>query len=232
MHVIDTQDGSKTLFSDRYGEPFASHKGALTESRYVFLEGSGVTRQLEAGETVRVLEVGFGTGLNFFLTAQACLAHPEARLEYTALERDLLPADALNALGYEGLLTRPEILTAYTSWRDALLPSPAPGPATFTFGPVRLTLLLGEATAQALPEGAFHAVYQDAFSPAANPELWTEAFLGRLHGALQEGGTLSSYCVKGSVRRLLSGLGFDVLRRPGPPGGKREVLFARKPRKG
>ena len=83
-----TRDGSATLYSARYGQPYASEHGALSGAKRVFLEGSRVGQRLARGETVRVLEVGFGTGLNFFVTAAACL-EGSARLEYTAREHTL-----------------------------------------------------------------------------------------------------------------------------------------------
>ncbi len=227
---LETGDGSATLYSDRYGQAYRSQHGALSESREVFLAGSGVGARLAAGERVRVLEVGFGTGLNFFLTARTALAYPGARLHYTALEHDLLSAPEIAALGYRALLDAEELVNAFLGWRASPVKLET---QPFTVGGVRLELLLGDATltasSGALPRNSFHAVYQDAFSPDANPELWTEGFLGALAAALEAGGTLCSYCVKGEVRRRLAGLGLEVFRRPGPKGGKREVLLARKP---
>jgi tRNA U34 5-methylaminomethyl-2-thiouridine-forming methyltransferase MnmC len=236
-----TADGSATLYSARYAQLFASEKGALSEARHVFLDGSGAAASLAAGRAVRVLEVGFGTGLNFFVTAQAALAYPGARLKYTALEHTLLPAETVQQLGYRALLGS-ELVESYLEWRAQL--EPTPGSHTFVAGGgekgegkgdgveedrVRLELLLGDATTQRLPVAAFDTVYHDAFSPEVNAELWTEAFLGILVVALGPGGTLVSYCVQGAVRRRLRALGLAVAKRPGPPGGKREVLFAQKP---
>ncbi len=217
-----TQDGSVTLYSERYTQTFASERGALSEAEHVYLAGSGVAERLVEGRTVRVLEVGFGTGLNFFVTAEACSKNPAARLEYTALEHTLLDAATVRQLGY-GKLLASEVVEQYLVWRDVT------GVNGFETEQVRLALLLGEATAQTLPAGAFHAVYHDAFSPEVNPELWTESFLATLVTALIPGGTLVSYCVQGAVRRRLQALGLEVKKRPGPAGGKREVLFAQKP---
>ena len=219
-----TGDGSATLYSERYVQTFASERGALSEARSVFLEGSGVATRLAAGETVRVLEVGFGTGLNFFVTAAACLENPAARLDYTALEHTLLDAATVRSLGYEKL--QHEVVEAYLAWREALVSADS---CIFEYGRVKLTLLLGEATAQTLPIEAFHSVYHDAFSPVVNPELWTDTFLAKLAAALGPDGTLVSYCVQGAVRRRLAALGLTVTKRPGPVGGKREVLFAQQP---
>lgn len=218
-----TRDGSATLYSRRYGQLYASEHGALSEARSVFLEGSGVGRSLARGETVRVLEVGFGSGLNFFVTAAACLGSPGG-LEYTALEHLLLDASTIRALSY-GLLVG-GVVEDYLAWREGV--AETSGRLTFGSGRVRLELLVGEALGQALPKEHFDAVYHDAFSPEVNPELWTEAFLGTLVASLKPGGTLVSYCVQGAVRRRLSALGMEVTKRPGPAGGKREVLLASK----
>ncbi len=230
VRQVVTADGSATLYSERYAQPFASVRGALSEARGVFLAGSGVEARLAAGEHVRVLEVGFGTGLNFFVTAGACEGQPQARLEHTALEHTLLDAETVSQLGY-GALVDDELVTAYLGWRAALGAEPAPGTHVFERGRVRLELLLGDAAAQPLPVGVA-AVYHDAFSPVVNPELWTEAFLARLAGALGADGLLVSYCVQGAVRRRLAALGLIVSKHPGPPGGKREVLVARRAQSG
>ena len=220
-----TRDGSATLYSARYTQTYASEHGALSEAQSVFLAGSSVGERLANGETVRVLEVGFGTGLNFFVTAAACLENPAAGLEYTALEHTLLDAPTVRGLAYDSLVGG--VVNDYLGWRENLIETT--GTQVFETGWVRLELLLGEASAQTLPKGSVHAVYHDAFSPDVNPELWTEDFLGKLVTALKPGGALVSYCVQGVVRRRLEALGLEVSKRPGPKGGKREVLAARKP---
>lgn len=215
-----TADGSRTLYSARYAESFHSHKGAVTESKHVFLRATGVAERLQRHHPTHLLEVGFGTGLNFFLTADVALKFG-TELRYTALEQDLLSAEDFASLGYEAYLEQPELLEHFLAWRRAETTS-------FEFEGVRLGLLLGDATQQPLPENSFHAVYQDAFSPATNPELWSEAFLDRLRKSLTDDGVLSTYCVKGAVRRRMQALGFGVEKRAGPPGGKREMLVARR----
>lgn len=226
LEPIPTADGSQTLYSARYAQTYGSARGALSEAKTVFLTNSSSAARLAAGEDVRVLEVGFGTGLNFFVTAQACLAHPGSRLRYTALEHTLLGAETVARLGY-GSSVGDDLLAAYLRWREN--GDQAAGPNLFEIGDVRLELRLGEALAQPLPEAGFEAVYHDAFSPEVNPELWQEAFLAKLAGALVPDGLLVSYCVQGAVRRTLRALGLEVSKRRGPVGGKREVLVARKP---
>lgn len=222
-----TADGSKTLLSERYGQSFHSDKGALTEARHVFLAASGVAERLAHSQPSRVLEVGFGTGLNFFLTADLAL-EAGAALHYVALEQTLLTANVVSNLEYAQHLQTPGLIDAYLSFRRQLPTTVAAGSYVFSYQQVRLELLIGNASEPELSETFFDAVYQDAFSPDANPELWTATFFTRLYTALKPGGVLTSYSVKGAVRRTLVALGFEVQKLPGPIGGKREMLRARK----
>ena len=76
----------------------------------------------------------------------------------------------------------------------------------------------------------FNLVYFDAFAPEKQPEMWSQELFNCLFVLLDEGGILTTYCAKGVVRRMLQTAGFTVERLPGPPGGKREILRARKTR--
>lgn len=226
VRIVSTGDGSRTLYSERYGQTLHSSHGAAAEARWVFLAGSGVEARLRRGDPCRVLEVGFGTGLNFLVTADAARVHEE-RLNYTALERRLPQRDVLERLGYAEHLQQPELADRLYAVLDTVRKGTG-RQQPLALDDVTLTLVLGEATEAELPAGAFDAVYHDAFSPDANAELWSETFLTRLAGALAPGGTLVTYTVAGAVRRALAAAGLEVAKRPGPPGGKREMLFARK----
>jgi len=216
-----TADGFATLYSPRYGQTYHSRHGAGLEARHVFLDGAGVSDRLAAGQPTHVLEVGFGTGLNFLLTARRALAAGTS-LTFTSLEHDLLPVETLHALEYRQHLG--PIAEAFLEWWTRLPETGPSGCHHFSFETVALALLVGDATDTALPD-ACDAVYLDAFSPDVNPELWTPAFCRRLHGALRPGGRLATYSVRRSVREALAEAGFEVQKRPGPPG-KRECLVA------
>lgn len=219
-------DGSDTLFSAEYQETFHSTFGALTETEHVFLNGTGVTQRLAEGQPTRVLEVGFGTGLNFWVTARHSRA-AGTPLDYVALEKYLLPAETLARLNHGALpAVAQDIRQAFLTWR-AGLPDPRPGSSLrWNFGDsIRLDLIVGDAAIAPIPPRDYHAIYQDAFSPKNNPELWTPDFFARLFEVLAPGGKLATYSVKSEVRRGLAAVGFQLQKRPGPPG-KREILVA------
>ncbi len=247
LEIRTTGDGSKTLYSSTYGQTFHSEKGALSESQHVFIEGGALPFRLMSQDKVRVLEVGFGTGLNFFLSASLAAMHP-SKLEYIALEKDLLSADVLEGLEYHQFLTKPDVWHSYLEWRPTVdihsttltsIPHKTPH---FQWQNSNLALVLGQAHERILdlasPKttifdddpatmlGTVDIVYHDAFSYDANSELWLESFLEHLYALLKPGGVLTTYSVKGIVRRHLTALGCQVEKRPGPLGGKREMLIA------
>lgn len=239
--LLVTDDGSRTLVSARYGEAFRSRRGAHTEARHVFVEGTGVARRLAEGAPTAVLEVGLGAATNLAWTAAGAIGGG-APLRYQAWEPDPLPAGAWRDLGLETVAPAAFIaalLSARASWGRLALGEVR----VWCHGPVRLELVV--APIAWLPEGrvvdapsvgigalhetAFDAVYLDPFSPAVNPDAWTPAVLAALAARLGPGGVLASYSVAGPVRRALAAAGLEVAKVPGPPGGKREVLRARRP---
>lgn len=226
-HYQTTADGVDTLYSEVYQQTYHSSHGALREAEHVFLQASGVGQRLAQGISTSILEVGFGTGLNFWLTVQhSRLAQTSVR--YLALEKNLLPAELLAALNHADYLPLiGPLRQAFLDWRGAL-PEPLPSVAIWAAGSaleLELELRLGEATEADLPHGGYQAIYHDAFSPDVNPELWTQGYFARLYACLEVGGKLTTYSAKGDVRRALQAVGFQVERRPGPPG-KREMLVA------
>ena len=106
-----TNDGSRTLKSERYGETYHSTNGALTEARHVFLDATGVAHRLAAGTPTSVLEIGFGLGLNTLLSADLA-DHHEAALDYHSFENALVSAKTLDELEYAKLLVKPPLALA------------------------------------------------------------------------------------------------------------------------
>ncbi len=230
MKLISTGDGSPTLFSDKYTESFHSKFGAETESRYVFLQSSGVAARLEAGNATTVLEIGFGLGLNTLLTCDIA-AQSATPLEYHSFENDPSICDLVQHVDYSSLLANPELAT---KMKSQLKDADTEGryledgfPLTLAPGQ-KVMLHWTDAVGCELPATQFDAIYLDAFSPDNNPECWTTEFFLTLFQGLKPSGKLSTYCAKGVVRRSLEAAGFEVTKLPGPPG-KREIVVATRP---
>jgi tRNA U34 5-methylaminomethyl-2-thiouridine-forming methyltransferase MnmC len=106
LKLVQTADGSNTIFNEAVGEHYHSRNGALQESRHVFVE-AGLKYFLEQNCTneVSVLEVGFGTGLNFLLSADEC-TNNNIRLNYTGIEAYPLTPDLISQTGYQHYISQ------------------------------------------------------------------------------------------------------------------------------
>lgn len=241
--ITKTGDDSYTLFSDQYEQTYHSSFGAVNESLHVFFRGSGIDARLRAGKASRVLEIGFGLGLNCLLCAN-CAETNKATLDYHGIEHQPISATTFTNLRYRELLDYPaladNLAPAFSSAESGI--SGAPSPHCIEQSTIRadlgshtqLTLYVADAASGPLADHlnklqAFDAIFLDAFSPDHNPECWTLAFFEQLANLLTTDGRLATYCVKGSVRRNLESAGFELHKYPGPEG-KREVLWACKQR--
>ncbi len=216
-----TGDGSPTLYTSRFGEPYHSRHGAIQESRHVFLRMGWEALPPES-TAVSVLEMGLGTGLNALLTVEAQQQYPGRNVHYTALEAYPLAPETWRQLTYPSLLEAGQAAAWFetihgSTWEETV--EIAPG---FTF--VKSNTLLEEFFPA--PE-SYDLIYFDAFAPESQPELWTEAVFQKLFEATRMGGILVTYCAKGAVRRAMQAAGWKVSREQGPPG-KREMLRAQK----
>lgn len=220
MALLTTDDGSHTLFSERYGVSYHSRYGAVTESAHVFID-AGLRYKAAVQREIAVLEVGFGTGLNAFMTWLEA-GRRNLSVRYTGLEAYPVTAEEARQFNYPDLLNAPERATDFWQLHDADWDTPHALSEHFQF-----EKRLGRLETVALPEAAFDLVYFDAFAPQAQPELWTEDVFARLYRALRPEGALVTYCAQGEFKRTLKKAGFTVERLQGPPG-KREMTRALK----
>lgn len=211
-----TADGSYTLFVPELDEHYHSVKGARTESEHIFINMA--LRQHPAA-CVRILEIGFGTGLNAFLTMLEA-DRSQRTVNYTSIEKFPLDPDTVRLLHY------PEQICPARSDDFHALHTAAWNTETRISPFFRLTKKEADFTCCRLEEAQFDIVYFDAFAPEKQPEMWNLTHLESLFRSLTPGGILTTYCAKGEVRRNLLKAGFRVERLPGPPGGKREILRA------
>jgi tRNA U34 5-methylaminomethyl-2-thiouridine-forming methyltransferase MnmC len=232
MKIQKAADGFDTLFSEQYNQTYHSIHGVLQESQHVFLDGAGVETRLKNKKETSILEIGFGTGFNFFLTASKAIEN-EASLNFTSIENNFLDYNLFSRLNHNQLPNIKKLYDKFLSWRKNQPQNPQPGIYKIDFTnnskpyQIQLNLVIGNAVEVSLPVHKYDAVYLDAFSPDDNPELWTVSFLKKLFLAMNPGAMLSTYSAKGNVRRAMTKAGFEVSKRPGSLG-KREMLAARK----
>jgi tRNA U34 5-methylaminomethyl-2-thiouridine-forming methyltransferase MnmC len=215
--LIVTQDGSHTVFVPQIDEHYHSVHGAIQESRHVFLQ-SALSQCRK--DVVHVFEVGFGTGLNAFLTLLEAEATSK-KIHYTTIE--LYPLDNENAaqLNYAQQLDNGRLgdfmMLHAADWDKEVIIN-----EHFTLDKRLVDLAKFD-----YPVSCYDVVYFDAFSPEKQPEMWQEKVFSDLYEACCLDAILTTYCAKGAVRRAMQAAGFVVERIPAPLG-KREMLRARK----
>lgn len=221
MALQITEDGSHTVFSERFGETYHSRHGALTESGHVFIN-AGLTYAVEHGlSEIEILEAGFGTGLNALMTWMEAEKR-QLSVSYTGIEAYPVSIQDAEQLNYPATLGAPEWSGRFMQLHQ--LPWGERSRISGKFNLLKINSLIQEFTA----DSAFDVVYFDAFAPQTQPELWTAEVMVQLFHALRPGGVLVTYCAQGAFRRNLKAAGFVVESLPGPPF-KREMTRALRP---
>jgi len=215
-----------TPWSSRFGDVYHSHKGAIGQASHVFLSGNGLPARWQRRERFVIVETGFGLGLNFLATWQAWRNDPERarRLHYISFEKHPFSAEDL---------ARAHVAFPELAEQSAVLceqwPLATPGMHRLHLDDDRvvLTLYFGDAVDGL---GRIHAhadaFYLDGFSPANNPELWSERVCHQLAALAVPGATLATWSVSGQVRRHLNYARFALEKAPGF-AAKREMLIGR-----
>lgn len=218
MKIVETSDGSHSLYSEQFGESYHSRHGAMTESMHVFIK-HGI--EFSTQRPIRIFEVGFGTGLNAWLSWIYAEDH-QIQVHYTGIELYPVPDQVAASLNHGSLIpahTAKFKLLHTSKWEENITLSPL-----FTFCKKHQSLT--ELTKQALNNAPdFDVIFFDAFAPDTQPELWTVDIFKYLFQTLAPGGCLVTYSSKSSVRRAMTEEGFQVEKLPGPPH-KREMLRA------
>lgn len=192
--------------SRQFNDPYFSLAGGLEEARHVFLAGNGLPGRLRNG--FQIAELGFGTGLNLLATH---LANPGMAIRYTSFEAYPLSAGDIA----KALAAFPEALAVAGPFLQAW----QAGLRRFEVGQIAVEVVVGDAR-DTLPDwpGRADAWYLDGFSPARNPELWSENLMAAVARHTAAGGTFATYTAAGHVRRGLAVAGFAVERRTGFAG--------------
>ncbi|MDR0349122.1 MAG: tRNA (5-methylaminomethyl-2-thiouridine)(34)-methyltransferase MnmD [Tannerella sp.] len=215
MKIQNTADGSHTLFSTKAQQTYHSDEGAIMESRHVYISPAFIHFQDKS--IIKILEIGFGTGLNAILTLlEAGLK--KKNVCYEAIEPDPVPEIIYKQLNY------PDSLSCN---KDLFLKLHQAAPDHCVHFPYFQFIKKYTAAADYTSGQCFDVIYFDAFSPDAQPEMWTSSILNKMYQSISPNGILLTYSAKGIVKRTLKDAGFQVKRLPGA-GSKHHMLKAEK----
>ncbi|HLW21277.1 MAG TPA: tRNA (5-methylaminomethyl-2-thiouridine)(34)-methyltransferase MnmD [Cyclobacteriaceae bacterium] len=213
VKIIITEDGSHSLYVPEIRESYHSSNGAYRESIHVFLlYGLEAWAARNAGkQPIRIFEVGFGTGLNAWLTL-VWAEQNQVPVLYHTIEPFPLEEDIYKQLNYG------EMDDAIWHFRPYLqrihkLPWDAGGAVTSYFNMKKETTTLQEV--ELYPTDI---VYFDAFSPKKQPELWGADIMEKVVNSMNDQAVFVTYCATGKLKRMLKDLGLSLDKVPGPPG--------------
>ena len=223
--IFITSDGSTSIHLPDWNEQYHSKHGAIQEAYHVFIKAGfekfldTISQKRESTQTnLSILEIGFGTGLNAFITFLEA-DKKNIKIDYVGVEAYPVAANEVEELNYVAELKAENNQLVFnemhrTSWDEKHTISD-------DFNLTKRKQFFADIN----DENTFDVIYFDAFGATNQPELWTEEIFQKMFTALKVGGILTTYAAKGSVRRAMQTVGFTVERLAGPPG-KREMLRA------
>jgi tRNA U34 5-methylaminomethyl-2-thiouridine-forming methyltransferase MnmC len=218
-----TKDGSHTLYSPQFNQHYHSTNGAVSESRHVFFEQNGLKQALSERSRINILEIGFGSGLNLLLLMDYCLHLKTApQIQYHSIEAYPISAQTAAALNYDAYLDHPELAQklhpVFSQLTDGMNTFPVSGN-------INLSLFYGLFDDYEPTETTFDFIFHDAFSPQANPSLWSASVFEKLLAHSNPAAVLTTYCAASKARGAMARAGWNVARAPGALG-KREMTAA------
>ncbi len=217
--IKTTSDGSKTLYINDLEEGYHSHHGALQEAEHVFIN-NGI-KNINNCE-INILELGFGTGLNALVTIDEFLKNNDNQsINYFTLEKYPVNEEEVIQLSYVEHFNFDNSEEIYqklhtSAWGKTIEILP-----NFTFTKYNCDFF--ELQNIDLPK--INLVYYDCFGARVQPDLWEKPLFEMVKNKMATEGLLTTYSSKGSVRRILKELNFEVKKLEGPKG-KREMINA------
>ena len=214
LKVKKTLDNSNTLFSEQFNEHYHSINGAINESIHVFINAG-----LKAfnKNTINIFEVGFGTGLNAYLSLLESINN-QITIHYTAIELYPLSIDTISGLKYQEQLSNntDDLFKQMhqSNWNESIIIS-----SSFYLKKIKADFNKFEL------DQRYDLIFFDAFSPDIQPDLWSLNNFQKLYNSLDKDGILTTYSSKGIVKQNLRDAGFIVKRLAGPKG-KRHMIKA------
>lgn len=216
---MTTADGSTTIHIPEWNEQYHSKHGAIQEAYHVFIK-MGLNHLPENISPVKILEIGFGTGLNALITSLEA-KNQNRNVMYCGVEGYPVSQEEMLQLNYATALDHASAEAYFQkinegNWEENF-------EVHDQFQLIKQEKMFDEIE----NKNEFDLIYFDAFGARVQPELWEVSMFQKMYEAIKENGVLVTYSAKGSVRRALQEVGFVVERLEGPPG-KREMLRATK----
>lgn len=215
--IIQTSDGSTSILLPEWNETYHSKFGAIQEAKHVFIK-NGLS--LFQGQSVSILEIGFGTGLNAFITYLEA-KDLEQKIEYTGIEAYPVSEEDASNMNYVSELDAEKDKAVFlkmhqSEWNEKVFLAP-------NFLLEKQNIKFQEIA----DENKYDLIYFDAFGYRVQPELWSLEIFQIMFKALKREGILVTYACRSSIKKAMVEAGFVVEKLAGPPG-KREMLRARK----
>ncbi|MEL1254484.1 tRNA (5-methylaminomethyl-2-thiouridine)(34)-methyltransferase MnmD [Flavobacterium sp. DGU38] len=215
--IIKTLDGSTTIHLEEWDECYHSKHGAIQEAKHVFIKNG---LDLFESKPVSILEIGFGTGLNAFITF---LKANDSRqnIDYTGVEAYPVDPEEVLAMNYVSELEAFSFENIFKKMHECEWNQR--NEITSDFSLTKRKQFFDEINDFEI----FDLIYFDAFGYRVQPELWTVEIFQKMYNSLKPNGVLVTYAARGVIKRNMLSVGFTVEKLAGPPG-KREMFRAHK----
>ena len=215
--IIQTRDGSTTIHIEDWDECYHSRFGAIQEAQHVFIK-KGLS--LFENESVSILEIGFGTGLNAFITF---LEFPKynQKINYVGIEAYPVTIEEAGLMNYVSELNAEGEKSIFEQLHHSQWEVSNDLNEDFVFTKRRQFFTDIDDIEK------FDLIYFDAFGYDVQPELWSADIFIKMFKALKSKGVLVTYAARGIIKRNMLEAGFTVEKLEGAPG-KREMFRGRK----
>lgn len=216
-NIIQTRDGSTTIHIEEWDECYHSRFGAIQEAQHVFIK-KGLS--LFENKSVSILEIGFGTGLNAFITF---LEYPKfnQKVNYVGVEAFPVSIEEASSMNYVAELNAEKDRFIFEKLHQCNWEEPNDLNEDFVFTKRK------QFFADIDDIQKFDLIYFDAFGYDVQPELWSVVIFKKMYEALKVNSVLVTYAARGIIKRNMIEAGFTVEKHEGAPG-KREMFRARK----
>ena len=215
--IFQTLDGSTTIHLPEWNESYHSKHGAIQEAYHVFIS-NGLS--LFQNKPISILEIGFGTGLNTFITFLEASKTTQI-IDYVGVEAYPVSPEEVLQMNYVSELNALQHKAIFEKMHDSKWEEKIQISENFTL--TKRNQFFKDIT----DKNAFDLIYFDAFGYRVQPELWSTEIFKIMYDSLNSEGILVTYAARGVVKRSMIEVGFTVEKLPGPPG-KREMFRATK----